>query len=78
VEVFATPDHPTPYVYLMRAARPPERCEPGQPLTVRDIAVYRLAPGTRFDLASWSGRGGIAYALSAENGRLRSSRGGLY
>ena len=78
VEVFATADHPTPYVYFLRAARPPERCEPGQPLTIRDVAVYRLAPGGRFDLASWSGRGGIAYTLSAEDGRLRSSRGGLY
>ena len=77
-EVLATADHPTPYVYFLRAARPPERCEPGQPLTIRDIAVYRLGPGARFDLASWSGLGGIAYTLSAEKGRLRSSRGGLY
>ena len=78
VEVFATADHPTPYVYFLRTARPPERCEPGQPLTIHDVAVYRLAPGGRFDLASWSGRGGIAYTLSAEDGRLHSSRGGLY
>jgi cyanophycinase-like exopeptidase len=78
VEVFATADHPTPYVYFLHAVRPPERCEPGQPLTIRDVAVYRLAPGGRFDLASWSGRGGIAYRLSVEDGRLRSSRGGLY
>ena len=78
VQVFATADHPTPYVYFLRAERLPERCEPGQPLTVRDVAVYRLAPGGRFNLASWSGRGGIAYTLSAQHGQLRSSRGGLY
>ena len=78
VEVFATADHPTPYVYFLHAARPPERCEPGQPLSIHDVVVYRLAPGGRFDLAAWSGRGGIAYTLSAEDGRLRSSRGGLY
>jgi cyanophycinase-like exopeptidase len=78
VEIFATPKHPTPYVYFLRTARPPERCEPGQPLTIRDIAVYRLAPRASFDLASWSGRGGIAYTLSAIDGRLQSSRGGLY
>jgi cyanophycinase len=78
VEVFATADHPTPYVYFLRAPRRPERCEPGQPLTIRDVAVYRLAPGGRFDLASWSGCGGIAYTLIAQGGRLQSSRGGLY
>jgi cyanophycinase-like exopeptidase len=77
-EVFATADHPTPYVYFMRTSRPPERCQPGQPLTVRDVEVYRLAPGGRFDLAAWQGEGGIAYTLSTENGRLRSSRGGTY
>ncbi len=49
-EVFATADHPTPYVYFLRAARPPERCEPGQPLTIRDVAVYRL--GARRPLRS--------------------------
>jgi cyanophycinase len=77
-EVFATADHPTPYVYFMRTSRPPERCQPGQPLTIRDVEVYRLAPGGRFDLAAWQGQGGIAYTLSTENGRLRSSRGGTY
>jgi cyanophycinase-like exopeptidase len=77
-EVFATADHPTPYAYFMRTSRPPERCQPGQPLTIRDVEVYRLAPGGRFDLAAWQGQGGIAYTLSAEDGQLRSSRGGIY
>ena len=78
VEVLATAHHPTPYVYFLSTTHRPERCEPGQPLVMRDVAVYRLAPGGHFDLRSWAGRGGIAYRLSAEAGVLRSSRGGLY
>jgi cyanophycinase-like exopeptidase len=77
-EVFATADHPTPYAYFMRTTRPPDRCEPGQPLTIRDVAVYRIGPGGRFDLATWTGHGGIAYALRTESGVLHSSRGGAY
>ena len=78
VEVFAMADHPTPYAYFLRTTRPPDRCVPGESLTIRDVAVYRLAPGGVFDLRSWNGRGGIGYSLSASDGVLRSSRGALY
>ena len=78
VEVLATADHPTPYVYFLSTTRRPDRCEPGQPLIMRDVTVYRLAPGGHFDLRSWTGHGGISYRLRAEAGVLRSSRGGLY
>ncbi len=77
-EVFATSDHPTPYAYFLTARGLPERCEPGQPLTVGKIDVYRLAPGGRFDLTTWTGEGGLAYRLSVESGVLRSSRGAIY
>lgn len=77
-EVFATARHPTPYAYFMRATRAPERCEPGKPLTFRDVDVYRIGPGGHFDLASWSGTGGIGYRLSAEAGVLHSTRDGAY
>jgi len=77
-QVFATADHPTPYAYFMRTSQPPELCRPGERLTIRDVEVYRIAPGGRFDLKSWRGEGGIAYTLSAEEGVLRSSRGGAY
>ena len=77
-QVFATADHPTPYVYFLRTTQPPERCEPGQTLKFRDVDVYRIAPGGHFDLSAWSGSGGIAYRLSVENGVLHSSRGGVY
>ena len=72
-EVFATTDHPTPYAYFLRPSEPPARCEPGHPLTFRNVDVYRIGPGGRFDLRGWNGTGGINYQLSAEAGQLRSS-----
>jgi cyanophycinase-like exopeptidase len=77
-EVFTTPDHPTPYVYFLTTPGPPETCEPGIPLTYRNVAVYRIGPGNGFDLNRWRGTGGIAYTLTVEAGALSSSRGEIY
>ena len=77
-EVFATATHAKPYAYFMRPTQPPDRCEPGQPLTFQDVDVYRIGPGGRFDLAAWQGTGGISYRLSAMEGVLNSSRDGNY
>jgi cyanophycinase-like exopeptidase len=77
-EVFATADHPTPYVYFMEPAGPPVRCEKGAPLTTGAIAVQRLGPGERFDLSTWQASGGISYELRVEAGVLRSSRKSNY
>ena len=77
-EVFATADHPTPFVYFMTPAGPPLQCKEGAPLTTGAIAVYRLAPGGRFDLANWRGEGGIAYELRVESGVLQSLRESNY
>ena len=77
-EVFATADHPTPYVYFLKPTRPPGRCEPGMSLIFRDVDVYRIGPGGRFDLVAWHGTGGINYRLSAEDGVLHSSRNRVY
>jgi cyanophycinase-like exopeptidase len=77
-EVFATATHPTPYAYFMRPTQPPLRCEPGKPLTFRDVEVYRVRVGSRFNLETWRGEDGLAYALSVVDGRLVSSRGGAY
>ncbi len=77
-EVFATADHPTPYAYFMAPKGPPTTCERGKPLTTAAIAVYRIGPGGRFDLAKWQGSGGIAYELSVRDGVLHSSRGNNY
>ncbi|MGH8196226.1 MAG: cyanophycinase [Woeseiaceae bacterium] len=76
--VFATADHETPYVYFMRTAGPPETCVPGKPLTFVDVEVYRIGPGGKFAIGTWTGRGGIAYTLIAERGVLTSSRGDIY
>jgi cyanophycinase-like exopeptidase len=77
-EVFSTPDHATPYVYFLRTPGPPEVCQPGVPLTFRNVEVYRVAPGDSFDISRWRGTGGIAYTLTAEAGVLTSSRGEVY
>jgi cyanophycinase-like exopeptidase len=77
-EVFATPDHPTPYAYFMEPMGPPTTCAPGRPLTSAPISVYRLGAGGRFDLARWQGTGGTAYELRAEEGVLKSSRENNY
>lgn len=77
-EVFATPDHETPYVYFMQARSEPAVCEPGTPLTFGDVEVYRLGPGGSFDLGSWSGTGGVGYSLEVDSGVLVSSRESVY
>jgi cyanophycinase len=77
-EVFATSDHPTPYAYFMSSTGPPAVCEPGKPLTTRDIEVYRLGPGGTFDLKGWQGTGGIQYTLAVRDGVLQSSRENNY
>jgi cyanophycinase-like exopeptidase len=77
-QVFSTPGWATPWVYFLETPGAPEVCQPGTPLTYRNVAVYRIAPGGTFDLDRWSGNGGIAYTLSAEAGVLLSSRGDIY
>lgn len=77
-EVFTTPTHTTPYVYFLQTPGPPEVCAPQTPLTYRNISVYRIGPGGRFEIPRWRGTGGIAYTLSAEGGVLVSSRGDIY
>lgn len=77
-EVFTTPTHPTPFVYFLTTPGHPQVCEPGIPLTFRNVAVYRIGPGNTFDLSRWRGTGGIAYTLTVEAGVLSSSRGEIY
>lgn len=77
-EVFATADHPTPFVYFIAPAARPLQCKEGVPLTTGAIAVYRLGPGGQFDIVNWSGEGGVAYELRVESGVLRSLRESNY
>ncbi len=78
IEVFATPTHPTPYVYFLETPGAPEVCAPETPLTFRDVSVYRIGPGGTFDLGRWKGTHGIRYTLSAVDGVLTSSNGSVY
>ena len=64
-------------VYFIRAPGPAEACMPSVPLTYRNVSVYRInATSGSFDLARWTGRGGTAYAVSAEAGVLSSTQPG--
>ena len=65
-------------VYFMETSNGAQVCEPGTPLTIRDVSVYKLATtdgldGT-FDVVAWAGQGGRAYTLSAVNGVLVSTQ----
>lgn len=68
-------------VYLLRPLAAPQVCQPRKPLTLRNVAVDRLADdAARVDLRSGAASGSTRYELSAENGRLLSSQpgGGVY
>lgn len=60
--------------YFLELAHQPERCIPGQPLTVTGIKGYRIqggslaAPSAGFNIKRWSGHGGAAFTLSVTNG----------
>jgi cyanophycinase len=60
--------------YFMQATQRPEICKKGVPLTVRNIAVYHVPSGGRFNLSLWKGDGGIAYSLSVEAGKIQSTQ----
>jgi len=60
-------------VYFLQATDAPEVCNPGQPLTLHNIAAYHAPTGATFDVRAWSGDGGEAYSISVESGQIRSS-----
>lgn len=61
--------------YFLRATHTPEVCRPGAPLTFRGVEERETRAGDRFDLLSWTGKGGIGAFLSAESARARSYPG---
>ncbi len=63
-------------VYFMQAPGAPQVCAPKTPLTYDNIAVYRINPSGSFDLSKWSGKGGVAYTVSADAGVLSSTQAG--
>jgi hypothetical protein len=60
----------------MQAPGAPQVCQPKTPLTYANISVYRINSSGTFDLSSWTGRGGTAYAVSANAGVLSSTQSG--
>jgi cyanophycinase-like exopeptidase len=60
--------------FFLRPTRRPDVCKTGQPLTFRNISVYRIPAGGHFDLSSWTGDGGTAYSLSVEKGKIESTQ----
>jgi cyanophycinase-like exopeptidase len=60
--------------YFLRATHKPEVCKKDQPLTFREISVYRVTAGGHFDLAAWKGEGGTAYLLSVDKGKIESTQ----
>jgi cyanophycinase len=73
--IVANRDHPTPYAYFISGGAP-EICQPKTPLTYRNLTVFRAEPGSRFDIPSWSGANGTAYALDVVNGVITSTQPG--
>lgn len=68
-------------VYFLHTTTFPEHCQKNDPLTFRDVEVFRLSGvGSTFDLAAWTGASGTAYSLSAVEGVLISTqaRGEIY
>jgi len=66
--------------YFFETSVKPEDIRPRTPLTLRDVQVYRMRRGDRFDLRTWKGDGGTAYSISAVNGALSSTQpnGAIY
>ena len=61
--------------YFLELAHQPEQCEPGKPLTVKQVAAYKLSAGSasKFDLGSWKGSGGSIFTINVENGTMQLS-----
>ena len=60
--------------YFLQPTAVPELCRPAEPLTFRDVSVYKAPAGSHFDLSSWTGDGGVGYALSVERGAIQSTQ----
>jgi cyanophycinase len=60
--------------YFLQTPGMPEVCQAKTPLTYRNLSVYRVSGSATFNFATWSGNGGTAYTISAENGVLTSTQ----
>jgi cyanophycinase-like exopeptidase len=62
--------------YFLRPTEAPEICKKDVALTFRNVSVYRVPAGGHFDLTPWTGDGGVAYTLSVEEGKIKSTQAG--
>ena len=59
-----------------KPASPEDVCREHTPLTLGNVAVYRVPSGSDFNVKEWSGRGGTSYTLSVVNGKIQSTQAG--
>jgi cyanophycinase len=64
--------------YFLQVTKKPAVCEPGRPLTMENILVYKVEPGGRFDIKNWKNATGLAYTLNVDKGVITSSRSDEY
>ena len=64
--------------YMLQANSPATVIAPKTPLTMHDIAVYKVPQGATFNVATWIGNGGVAYTLDVNAGVVTSSNGNIY
>jgi cyanophycinase-like exopeptidase len=66
--------------YFLQTPGAPEVCVAKTELTYRNLSVYRVSGSATFNFSTWTGSGGTAYTLTAENGVLTSTQagGGIY
>lgn len=66
--------------YFLQTPGPPEICVANTPLTYHNLSVYRVSGSATFNFSKWTGSGGTAYTLNADNGVLTSTQagGGIY
>jgi cyanophycinase len=64
--------------YFLSSNGVPQVCVSRSPLTYTGLAVYKVSGSATFNLAQWTGSGGVAYSVSANAGALSSSNGSIY
>ena len=73
--VVANTGHATPYAYFITGGTP-QVVAPKTPLTYLNLAVQRAAPGSTFDLSTWTGTSLVSYTLHVSSGAISSSQAG--
>lgn len=62
--------------YFLELSHRPDRCEPGQPLTVHDVRAYQIStstaahPTAQFALQSWTATGGTLFTINVTEGAM--------